>query len=508
MPEEARSSITIDQSRTTHLWILAALFGLALLLRFWRLGDWNFQATEMFTLRDSNSPQFHNPRPLGYLLNYFLVRPFLPLDEFGLRLLPAIFGALTIPVVYLVNRRLIGPPAALVAALLLTASPLHVMYSQLARYWSLACLLSAVYPSALYLGVRDRDRRMLALGIVTGLLAVLAHPASFLLVGGPVLLLLGQLRRAHLTRWWSQPATRWALIAIALLAVVLAARLIPILHGWITQHDKNPGSGQFLLRPEPAGRKQIFYVLAYVESLTVPLVLFGGLGLYLLWREGHRTLALFLISLAVFPLTFLALLSLRTPVSQYYLVPTIPVWFLGAGVFVDRLYRSYQGLRPRWLLPAAVVAVIIAAGVPTLISDYRDGRRYDFRAGARWLAPRLQPADMVFSDQPMVLAHYLPRTEVQRLRNREPLEQSVRELRQAGRGGVLWVVAPAPSHAFRTNLKRGGLIGWMYGNCQLRQTMGVGRVDLRQQYLQIYQCPPGPVPAEGGTALPAQSGQP
>src|SRR4029453_18515291 len=106
MPEEDRSSITTDQSRTTHLWILAGLFGLALLLRFWRLGDWNFQATEMFTLRDSNSPQFYNPRPLGYLLNCFLVRPFIPLNEFGLRLLPAIFGALTIPVVYLVNRRL------------------------------------------------------------------------------------------------------------------------------------------------------------------------------------------------------------------------------------------------------------------------------------------------------------------------------------------------------------------------------------------------------------------
>ncbi len=77
--------------------LLAGLIVLAIVLRFWRLGDWNFQATEIFTLRDSITLQPRNPRPLGYLLNYYLVKPFLPLDEFGLRLMQAIFGVLAIP---------------------------------------------------------------------------------------------------------------------------------------------------------------------------------------------------------------------------------------------------------------------------------------------------------------------------------------------------------------------------------------------------------------------------
>jgi hypothetical protein len=160
-------------------------------------------------------------------------------------------------------------------------------------------------------------------------------------------------------------------------------------------------------------------------------------------------------------------------------------------------------VRPGWLLPAAVVAVIVAAGLPTLISDYRDGRRFDFRGAARWLAPRLQPTDVVFSDQFMVLGHYLPAAMVQRLRSPEPLEETIEALRHAGQGGVLWIVAPAASHAFRADLKRGGLIGWMYDHCQLRQMLGVGRMDLRQDYLQIYQCPPAPARAETG-ALPAR----
>jgi hypothetical protein len=502
MSGENHSPATVDRSQA-YLWLVAGLFALAMVLRFWKLGVWNFQATEIFTLRDSNTPQFHNPRPLGYLLTYYLVRPFHSLDELGLRLLPALFGALTIPALYFVNRRLIGSRAALLAALLMVASPLLVMYSQLARYWSLVCLLSAVYPSALYLGVRDRDRRMLALGIVTGMLAVLAHPVSILLMGGPLLLLLAQLRPANIRRLWNQPAGRWGLIIAGGLGIILLIRLIPILEGWFTEHERNPGNSQFLLRPVPPGLKQMFLLLAYVESLTVPLFVFGALGLYLLWREGNRILSLLLISMVIFPLVFLALVTLRAPVSQYYLLPTIPAWFIAAGVCIDRLFRNDASVRPRWLLPAAIIAVIVAAGLPTLVSDYRDGRRFDFRGAARWLAPRLQSTDVVFSDQFMVLGHYLPNAMVQRLRSPEPLEETVQALRQAGQGGVLWIVAPAPSHAFRADLKGGGLSGWMYEHCQLRQMLGVGRMDLRQDYLQIYRCPPAPARAETG-ALPAR----
>ena len=98
---------------------------------------------------------------------------------------------------------------------------------------------------------------------------------------------------------------------------------------------------------------------------------------------------------------------------------------------------------------------------------------------------------MVFSDQPMVLAHYLKGAEVKKLRpNPAPLEESLGQLDQSGHGGTLWIVAPAPSHALRTNLKEGGLLGWILNNCQLQNIVGNGRMDFRQQYLQVYRCPP------------------
>jgi hypothetical protein len=228
-----------------------------------------------------------------------------------------------------------------------------------------------------------------------------------------------------------------------------------------------------------------------VDSLTLPLFLAAVLGIYILWNERDRSLALMLACLAVVPLAFLVLLSFRAPVSTYYLVPTAPVYFIGAGVFLDRLTGIDMGIRPRWLLPAAVVAIILAAGAPTLASQYRDGRRYDFRGVARWLDQRVGAGDIVFSDQPQVLAHYLPSMPVQRLSaDTIPLTQSVQALGQAGHDGSLWIVAPAPAHAFRTNPKMGSLEGWMYDHCQLRNNVGVSRLDYRQYYLQIYKCPP------------------
>ena len=270
-------------------------------------------------------------------------------------------------------------------------------------------------------------------------------------------------------------------------------RFVPLLHGWISMHDQMPRYGQFLLPSQrPPGIKQLLRLTALADSLTVPVVLAALSGVYLVWRAGvHRPVALLLASVAVFHLGFLLLVSFRTSVSLYYLLPSTPAFFLGAGLFLDWLYRVSRQERPAWVVPATVTLMMLAAGAPTVISDYRDGRRFNFRGAAQWLTEQIRPGDVVFSDQPMVLQHYLPQTKVVHLQqNPAPLADSLR-LRGEGRSR-LWLVAPAASHAFRATLKEGGLRQWIYDNCQLQNTLGRGRVDLRQHYLQVYRCPPGP----------------
>jgi 4-amino-4-deoxy-L-arabinose transferase-like glycosyltransferase len=483
--------------------LLPAVILLALGLRFWRLGLWSLDSDEVFMLRDSISPDPRNPRPLLYFLNYFLVRPFLPLDEFGLRLLPAVFGVLAVPIFYVICRRLLGSRAALLGALLVAVSPILVYYSQFARYWSLVFLLCSVYPYAIYIGLRERNGAYLALGIVTCVLAVLAHPVSVLLVGGMgIWILATYLKREHLARLWNRSSVKWPVLLFVLLTGFAAIRSVTLLRGWITAHDTRQTTTEFLLSvPSKPGLKQVLYMAGFVDGLTLALVLSGALGIYLLWRERDRSLALFLTLVFLLPVVFLTLLSFRTPVSTFYLVPTIPVVFMGAGFFLDRLSRLQWNLRPAWLLPAALTLLILAEGAPTLLSQYRDGRRYDFRGAAQWLDENLTSDDVIFSDQFKVVTHYMPGRAVRRLRgDPAPLMQAAQVMHRSGSGqGVLWVVKPAASHAFRTNPRLGSLDHWLYGNCQLKITVGRSRLDYRQNFLQIYRCPPV---APEGTSLP------
>ncbi len=419
------------QVRKQQYLLLAALILLATALRVWRLGNWGFEGDEIFTLRDSLNPRISNPRPLLYFLNYYLVRPLVPLDELGLRLLPVLFGVLAVPAFYLMARRLVGSRAALFGALLLAVNHYQVYQSQNARYWSLVFLLSAVYPFAIYLGVRDRNPRQLALGILTAVLAVLAHPVSLLLFGGLGLFLATQLRRVHLKQLWSQRRTRWAISLGLVLAGSILIRFVSILGDWILVRPRLRLKDHLLHGPATLGVKQIAFMLSYMDVLTLPVMLVGALGIYLLWQGRDRRLALLLICLFIFPVGFIVLLSLRTAVGITYVIPSLPIFFIGAGVFLDRLAGVEWELRPRWLLPATITALIIAAGAPTLISQYRDGRRHDFRGAAHWLDERLASDDVVLSDQFNVMAHYLPGTQVHRLAaDTASLRQSIRVLEQ------------------------------------------------------------------------------
>jgi hypothetical protein len=326
---------------------------------------------------------------------------------------------------------------------------------------------------------------------VAGILGVMAHPVAVLLVGGLFLwLLTSYVRLDQLSRLWQQKAVRWATLIVVLLGIAIAIRYVPLLRNWISERDTGKG-GQFLLHiPSRPGLKQLILLLGFVDTVTIPVVLGGLVGIYLLWQR-NPPLARLLTCLWIFPVAFIFLVSFRTAVSTVYMIPAAPVFFIGAGVFLDRLAGIEWKLRPRWLIAATVMAIMLTHDAPTLISQYRDGRRWDFRGAARWLEQQRTPGDVIYSDQYQVLQHYLPAAEVLRLRgDAEPVVASSRELWGAGGKNVLWVVMPGPSHAFRTNPNLGTLKGWLYGHCQLRNTIGVGRLDFRQNLLQIYRCPP------------------
>lgn len=79
--------------------------------------------------------------PPFYYLIIHLTQQLFGASDFAFRYPSVLFGVLLIPLLYQLGRRMSGIAVGLVAALLLTANPLHVYYGQEARMYSLLALL-------------------------------------------------------------------------------------------------------------------------------------------------------------------------------------------------------------------------------------------------------------------------------------------------------------------------------------------------------------------------------
>ena len=465
-----------------HALILAVIVAIATILRFDHLGYWGLEGAEIFTLRDSLvTHDLRGSRPLLFFLNYHLIRPWFGLGEMGLRLIPALSGILAVPALDDLVRRVSTSRAGLFAAFLVAVNALHVSRSQHGRYWTLVFLLSAAYPLAFYIGVRERQRIWIISSLLLGLLAMLAHPTAGLLAGGIgfwLLIIYGS--KVDFQRLRASQSARWVLAAAGLAVALTAMWLIPLLQAWVaTSHMKR--------------LRGVALVLSQIDGLTAELSVVAIAGVLWIWHRD-RSLAVFLTALVVVPTAFLVALSYGTAVSTAYLFPTAPVFFIGAALFLDQLTRMPEEAWTRRLLVTTVMAVLLASNVPGLWSQYRDGGRPDFRAAAAYLKGQLRPGDAVVSDQSRTLKHYLPDVKITPVRrNPERIQGTLDTLRMAASDGRLWIVVQASLRGGFKNHKLGlGPIGdWVYGTCQLRHTVEQPRLDFRNNGLQIFQCPIG-----------------
>ncbi|NLM81191.1 MAG: phospholipid carrier-dependent glycosyltransferase, partial [Candidatus Methanoculleus thermohydrogenotrophicum] len=126
-----------------YVQVLLGLTFVGFILRFYNLGGnslWLDEATTLMFARKSLAGIWasvaageFNP-PLFYWLEHGML--FFGESEFVLRFLPALFGVLTIPVIYLIGKEFRDQNVGLIAAALLAFSPFHIFYSQEARAYA------------------------------------------------------------------------------------------------------------------------------------------------------------------------------------------------------------------------------------------------------------------------------------------------------------------------------------------------------------------------------------
>jgi 4-amino-4-deoxy-L-arabinose transferase-like glycosyltransferase len=233
-------------------WVLvAAVAGLTAAgaaIRFGGLGVQSFHHDEVITvmrvLPGTFGHMLHevkasesNP-PLYYVLAWGWVKAF-GRDEWGIRSLSALLGALTVPIGYPIGRQLASRRVGLVLTGLLAFNPMLIWYSQEARSYALLVFFGALSFLFFVRALGTHRGRDLALWAVTSALAFGSHYFAFFAVGIEAVWLAVALRDR-----WRVVLPALALVGAAGLALLplIAAQTNPSHIGWI---EESPLGGRF-----------------------------------------------------------------------------------------------------------------------------------------------------------------------------------------------------------------------------------------------------------------------
>jgi mannosyltransferase len=133
-------------------WVAGAITLIGGLLRVFQLGTKGMWLDETFSVWLANQGvgdmlqwivKIDQHPPLYYLLLHYWVALYGD-TPYAARLLSAVFGTATIPVMYLIGKRLSGPVMGLIAAVLLAFSPFNIFYAQETRMYTLLAFNAAV----------------------------------------------------------------------------------------------------------------------------------------------------------------------------------------------------------------------------------------------------------------------------------------------------------------------------------------------------------------------------
>jgi mannosyltransferase len=369
---------------------LAAWLGwgacLLALMRFLRLGDWGLWIDEAYTLHDAL--RVFEGRPVNYPLGYLAVRGAIALrggllDEATLRLAPAFFGALSIPLCAWALRPGLGRLPANAAAFLMGASSWHLYWSQNARGYSLALLLVVLGLGLWLRGLLGGRAVLLLVGLAVVAASAFAHPSGALLLPGLVLapLALVGLRRAGVPR---PPVALLLAIAIAA-GLLLSSWALRVWH--VHEALKSGASWGHLI-------KTCGWFFGPVTLLAAVLG-----TLHSLREREPAPLALALVGVTAGALALCA--SFLTVVSAQYVFVVLPLVLALAVWPLARLRRP--AVRFAWIALLALPALADSA----LYLSLRHGDRPRWREAYAWVNEARAEDDLVMGMHAPVGEYYL-----------------------------------------------------------------------------------------------------
>lgn len=380
---------------TTYSLMLALVVLLAAFLRFYKLGEWSFWGDEFFTVggREDGFNYTLIRSSLSMSLIQFVVGQF-GITEWYARLVPALLGVVSIPVLYWLTKKMFNPEVGLAAALLLAVSTWHVYWSQNARFYVPLLLFYTAALIFFHLGL-EQDRlwyfvaTIFFLGLATKerLLALFFVPV---VVSYVAILWLIPFERPAGLRW------RNLLVFFAPLlgsGLFFAGPYLQNLSAWMK------GFGNVNNNP-------VWLLVVVIYYVGLPTVIAAGLGaVYFLAKKDRGVL---LLSLgAVVPLIILMGLALFHYTASRYVFMTLTSWVILAALAAVELIRQSRGQHK--ILAASLLLLLVAGslGENVLYYRYQNGNRDNWKDAFELVKAEKQAGDLVVSINPELADFYM-----------------------------------------------------------------------------------------------------
>ena len=285
-----------------------------------------------------------------------------------MRLLTAILSVLVLPVLFWLCRQLFESPAvAWISVALVSVSPLHVLYAQEARPYSLVSLLTVLSSALLIRAMRSNQRRnwvLYGITITAGLYTHLLFSLVAMAHGLYVLLAEKVIEKRQLTK-----STISYLIAAGASFLALTPWIILLINNLekvqaSTRSLSDQNSLSYMIDHWFLNASRIF-IDRELGGLNLIFVLLSFYGLFFLWRKGSRNAWLLVGTLV--GVTFLTLVvpdlllgGRRSIRIRYLFPPVIGVQMAVAFLFATQAVWARTWGQKAWRL---LLVLLITGGI-------------------------------------------------------------------------------------------------------------------------------------------------
>lgn len=319
----------------------------------------------------------YNP-PLFFFLEHFVIQIF-GANEIGLRFLPALFGTLVIPVMYLVGKEFEDTYVGVIAAAVFTFSPFLIFYSQEARPYMLVLLLCAVLLWLFIRAMKSEEGKDWIYVAIVAAIVVWTHFYAILFV----------LALALHALWYN----RFKLRTLLSPAILGAALILPIIFVLIplflkhTSHAPTYGMQGIVLIYNAA--IQGFGFADYAAAVGLALFVLG-----MMWMVPREPKKAYLILLIIGVTVITSIwMSYKMPMLPRYMVFMLIPLSLG----IATSYKSIKNLGDHTPIKITAVIIILFAviAVPYYSSYYQQYSKENWRGIANELESITSPGDTI-----------------------------------------------------------------------------------------------------------------